>query len=205
MSEPITPIKTEEKKKFENLSGGGKTINLIPNLTHAEVKIEKKKIQLNTTSAVALVLFALLTLIIVGVNIFTKLDLNTQKKKLYALESTLGSKSELILGNDEILRRVDLYNKIAATTVSSKDVVLYFQTISSGFGTFEVIKLTGGTAFTLSGSARNLTNVSKLWYLLGNDVHIESVNLKSVVKDSSNARFTFEGVILPESFKTSAQ
>lgn len=196
---------TIQNEKFENLSLGGKSINLAPKLTRAEAKVEGKKIQINTSAAIALLVLVLFSIVVVGVNIFSKLGLNIEKSKQFALEEKIKQRNSLLLSNEEIIRRVNLYKKIETTTFSSKDVVIYWQDISSGLATIDSIELSEGLNFKSTGTAKTLTDVSKLWYLLGNDRRVETVNLKSVAKDSSLARFTFEGKLNLNEFTKATQ
>jgi hypothetical protein len=187
--------------KRNNLVRGLKSINLIPPLTEEQVVVEKSKIKLNVGASISLLFFFVFTLGIVGFNIFAKQELNSKKNQLYKIESELNLRDSLLSSNDEILKRINLYQKIEAETYSVKDIVLYLESISKGLGTIDTVEITEGKAFLIAGSGANLTEVSKLWYVFGNDAYIESVNLKTVSKDSTKARFTFEGVFNLESFE----
>lgn len=192
--------KTKSEKKI-NLVRGLKSINLIPPLTEEEAVVEKSKIKLNVGASISLLVLFLVTLSIVGYNIFAKQLLNNRKDVLFALESEVKEKSSILSANDEILRRVSLYQKIQANTYSVKDIVTYIQNLSLGLGNINSIEVVEGKYFEIVGSSSNLTEVSKLWYVLGNDRLIESINLKTVAKDSNSARFTFEGELKLEQFK----
>lgn len=181
-----------KQKMAENLIAG-KSINLIPPLTEHEAHIEKRKVSVNTNAAFALLFFFVLSLSIVGFNLFSKLDLNQRKEELYALEQSIRAREEVISSNDEILRRVKLYNSIEQSTYSSKDVINYWQGVSKGIATINQIDLTQGMTFEVTGTAKTLTDVSKLWYLLGNDAKVETLDLRSVAKDKTLVRFEFEG------------
>src|SRR5690606_38041553 len=99
-----------------------------------------------------------------------------------------------------ILRRVDLYQSIEAATFSPKEVLLYWQELFGKFGEIDKIELTSGLNFQISGSANNLTEVSRLWHLLSVDKRVARVTLGSVdtaYLDSDEtvkkASYTFEG------------
>src|SRR5688572_29208171 len=124
MSQP----KQVKQNPRNNLIRGLKSINLIPPLTHEETKVIESKGKINVGAAVSLFILFLLTLVIVGFNIFAKLDLNMKKDNLYKLETNLSLRDSLISSNEEILRRVNLYKKIEASTVSTKDIVVYLET-----------------------------------------------------------------------------
>lgn len=192
----------QEKQNIpENLAKGSKTINLIPTMTKEEVLVVETKSKLNVGAAISLFILILLTLGIVGFNIFSKISLNNKKTLLNNTETELKLRDNLISSNDEILRRISLFKKVEATTYSSKEIIQYFQTISNGVAVIDNYEITNGTMFEISGSSADLKEVSKFWYLLGNDKYIESVNLKTVIKDVGSARFTFEGTLKLDEFK----
>lgn len=190
-----------KQEKRNNLVRGLKSINLIPPLTEEQVVVEKSKIKLNVGASISLLFFFILTLGIVGFNIFAKQELNNKKNQLFKIENELNLRESVLSSNDEILKRLNLYQKIEAGTYSVKDIVLYLESISKGLGTIDTVEITEGKTFLIAGTGLNLTEVSKLWYVFGNDKYIESVNLKSVSKDTAKARFTFEGVFNLEQFK----
>lgn len=192
--EPTAEKIKEEAKKVENLRLGS-SINLVPRLTEAEIKVESSKIKINTSAAIALFVLFALSLLIVGANIVTKLDLNAKRKQLFNLEGEIRLKENVLSSNDEILRRVTLFEKIEETTYSSKDAVLYWQEISKGLAKITEISLSKGLNFEVTGTATTLTDVSKLWYILGNDEKIVNINLKSVTKSQAKVNFKFEGLL----------
>lgn len=209
VKEEVKPVKQEAKKKgkkknlphnFSRSEGG---INLIPPLTEAQEKTETSKFKLNLSAAYTLLFLVVLSILVLGFNGISRMALNTQKEKLFAMEKTSNLRSDLLSYNDEIVRRVALYRKIEGSAFSSKEVIEYWQSISQGFAAIDNIELTKGLGFTVTGSANSLTNVSRLWFLLANDRHVANVNLKTVVKDGTTARFTFEGELNLDEFISS--
>ncbi len=194
----------EKKKIAENISTGV-SINLIPPKTEVEVKIETRKVSLNMSAALALLFLFILSISIIGFNLVSKLELNNKKKELQAMEQSIRARGEIISSNDEILRRVKLYNSIEQTTYSTKEVIEYWESVSSGLGTISEVNLTQGMNFEVSGVSSSLKDVSKLWYLLGNDAKIESLDLKNVVKDGTSVRFNFEGRLNFKEFSKNAR
>ncbi len=77
----------------------------------------------------------------VGFNIFAKQELNSKKNQLYKIESELNLRDSLLSSNDEILKRINLYQKIEAETYSVKDIVLYLESISKGLGTIDTVEI----------------------------------------------------------------
>jgi hypothetical protein len=188
------PKKVPKKNKlpgnFTRSEGG---INLIPPLTEEEKKTETSKFRLNLSAAYTVLFLVVLSILVLGFNGISKMALNAEKEQLFELEKRSNLRSDLLSYNDEILRRVNLYNNIEESTFSSKEIVEYWQSISQGFAVITNVELTKGLGFTVTGTASSLTNVSRLWFLLANDSHVASVTLKTVVKDGATARFTFEG------------
>lgn len=192
--------KVVNKKIAENLVGG-KAINLIPPKTDAEVKVETRKVSLNMNAALALLFLFLLSVGIVGFNLVSKLDLNRRTEELQAVEQEIRARGDIITSNDEILRRVKLYTSIEQTTYSSDDVLRYWESVSEGLGVITEINLSQGMNFEVAGTSKTLEDVSKLWYLLGNDEKIETLDLRNVAKDDTFVRFNFEGKLDYEQFE----
>lgn len=193
--------KEKESPKRNNIIRGLKSINLIPPLTAQEVVVVQSKIKLNVGAAISLSILFLITLLIVGFNVFAKLELNSSKDRLYKLENTLNLRENIIASNEEIVRRVDLYRKVEGKTYSTKDLINYFQNLSNGLAKINTYEITDASTFVISGTSSSLLDVAKLWYVLGNDKYIKSVNLENVVKDSTVARFGFKGELDLGQFK----
>lgn len=195
------PKKKEKKKNlphnFTRSEGG---INLIPPLTESEKKTETSKFKLNLSAAYTLLFLVVLSILVLGFNGISRMALNSRKEALFDLERKSNLRSDLLSYNDEIVRRVNLYKTIEGSTFSSKEIVEYWQSIAQGFAQINNVELTKSLGFTVSGTATSLTNVSRLWFLLANDSWVANVNLKTVVKDGTSARFTFEGELNLDEF-----
>jgi len=83
-------------------------INLIPNLSEEEVVKETKKKTLNMGAVISLMALVVISILIVGFNIISKIQLNSEKEKLYNYEQRLGAVSYKITGNNEISERLKL-------------------------------------------------------------------------------------------------
>ncbi len=185
--------KKAKKKANPNISRGDGGINLIPPLTEAQVKTEKTKFTVNLSAAYTLLFLFVLTIIVVGFNVYQRLSLNSEKAQLFELERQLNLRSDLLGYNDEIVRRIKLYENIEETAYSSKEVLDYWEGITEGIGEINSIELSSGLGFEVTGVAGSLSDVARLWYLLANDPHIESVTIDNVIRDGATARFSFEG------------
>lgn len=192
--------KKKKKKRYNLVSGVG--INLIPPKTDEEIKVDSTKGKVNISAAIAILIIIIVSIAVVGFNIFSKLNLNNQKEVLAVLDQKLEGRASLIDSNNEMLARIDLYEEIKESTYSNKDVLDYWNAVIADYGSYDSVELTNSLGFTVKGSADSLTDASMLWYLLGNDKRIETVNLKSVSKDGNIVRFNFEGKLNFDEFRS---
>lgn len=180
-------------------------INLIPNLSKEEVVKETKKKSLNMSAVISLMVLVVVSILVVGFNIISKIQLNSEKEKLYNYEQRLGSMSYKITGNNEISERISLYNEIQKEAFSPRTVIEYINGIASKSGNIDIQKFDFGAklSFEIDGKAYSFEEVSKFWYLLANDSKVESIELNSVGKTDSDVRFTFEGNLVFTDFISS--
>ena len=180
-------------------------INLIPTMTKEEIKVDEKKKKINVSALVSLSLLFSVSILITGFNIISKIQLNTEKDKLFAYEKSIEAYNQFILGNNEILERVSLYKDIQEGKFSTKAVVDYVESIATKSGSSELIEFSfsGGRGFSFTGEAQDLEDVAKLWYLLTNDLRIEGITLKSISKGEDGTRFSFTGDLKLDQFVNS--
>src|SRR5690606_5622931 len=122
--------KKTKKKKNINLSRGDGGINLIPPLTESEVRTENRKFTINLSAAYTLLFLVVLSILVVGFNAYQRLSLNAEKEKLFEVERQVNLRTDLMGYNDEIVRRIKLYQSIEETSYSTKEVVDYWERIS---------------------------------------------------------------------------
>ncbi len=214
---PVAPVKAPEvkvekpevkplQKEEPNIPPVETSINLIPTLTKEEVIVEQKKKKLNVGSIVSLLILVVISIFIVGFNIISKIQVNNEKKVLSAYESKLQNSIQKIISSNEVVDRVLLYKDIEGKTYSPKGAIEYINKIASKSGNAQITKFTFGNdlSFTIEGTASNLENVSKFWYLLGNDPEVKEVNLKSVGNTSNRSTFAFNGKMVFEYFLSSS-
>lgn len=190
---------SEEEKLLLNTEGG---VNLIPKKSKAEVQKEKKKFSFSITSMISLVLLIMLSLGVVLFNILSKQQLNSAKEKLYNREAELENYADKIISNEEILDRTDLYKHLQQGVFSPKEVLEYVMGVVSKAGniTIRTFDLGNDLHFEMNGSTNDLSVVAKLWYMLGIDDNINTVNLNSVGKGDSGVSFSFEGELNSNKF-----
>ncbi|MCA9375255.1 hypothetical protein KC622_02915 [Candidatus Dojkabacteria bacterium] len=203
---------TQKKEKdFISTIYFGNGINLVPILSDEEEKLEEKKLNFNYFGAFVLLFLAILALVLIGIKAYNQSELSNEKSSLAAAEKEFRGKSDIIQANNSILRRVDLYQNIEAATFSPKEALLYWQELFGKFGTISKIELTSGLNFQISGSASNLTEVSRLWHLLSVDERVARVNLDSVdtayvdeTTSGKKASYTFTGELNFDYFSSEA-
>ena len=180
-------------------SDGG--INLIPILSKEEVQTEEKKKKINMSAIVSLIILFVISILIVGLNIVFKFQLNAEKEKLIKSEAQVEGLSQKIIGNNEILDRIYLYNDIEKGRYSAKAVLEYINGITSKTNcTLTAFAFTGLNGIEFTGKAQSLEDVAKLWYLLGNDSRIEKISLRAVGKSSQDVTFSFYGSFVLDNF-----
>jgi hypothetical protein len=189
-----TPVQTEG-----SLEEG---INLIPTLSKEEIRKEEKKAVLNIGSAFSLLALVLISVFVISFNIMSKMELNSNKEELYAYETQMKRMSQEIADNNEIVNRIYLFQNIKEGAFSPKEVVEYIEDIASTTGGISIssYEIQDNLSFEFTGDSQDLEKVSKFWYLLCNDSSISSVNLDSVSKGDSGAKFSFAGQFVYEDF-----
>lgn len=172
-------------------SGGG--INLVPLPTVQEVQTEERKGKFNVGGAFTVLLLVIFSLAIVGYNAYARITLSSKNAELKKVEKEIQAFSYAIKSNNEILDRYSLYQNVEDKTFSPKEVLVFWQDVSKGLGTVEGIELSEGLKFVIRGSAKNLTDVAKLWHFLSIDQRISRVNLDSMSVTDKGVQFSFAG------------
>ena len=181
-------------KREELLMRGGEGVNLVPKKSKAEVQKEQKSFSLSVGSIISLILLVILSLGVVLYNIISKGQLNSAKKELFEQEVRLESYQDKYISNQEIMDRIDLYKKFEKAVFSPKDIIDYIMALVNKSGDIDIngFDLDESLNIEISGSTSTLGIVSKLWYLLGTDENILTVNLSSVGKNDEGVSFSFE-------------
>jgi putative ubiquitin-RnfH superfamily antitoxin RatB of RatAB toxin-antitoxin module len=194
-SEQKQPDDKELTEDQNLLVNSGEGVNLIPKKSKAEITKEKKKFSFSVSSMISLTVLVVLSLGIVLFNILSKQQLNAAKENLDNRESEIEVYTDKIISNDEILDRIDLYRRLQEDVFSPKEILQYIMGVvnragSIGIRTFD---LADNLSFEMSGKTTELSVVAKLWYLLGIDDSIDTINLNSVGKGEDGVNFSFEG------------
>ncbi len=197
---PVTETPTLAQPANSSVEEG---VNLIPAMTKEEKIHVKKKNTLNIGSILSIIALATVAIGIVGFNIISKAQLNTKKAALTRVERTINSKMDKIVSNNAILARVKLYEQVKKNSFSHKKVVVFLNEMAARVEgvSYKSISISEALEFEISGRSPNLEQLSRLWYLLGVNDNVNTINLGSVSKVEDGASFSFEGQFNLENFK----
>jgi hypothetical protein len=211
-TQPPTPPNSEQptKKKGDNglsedeklLVRTGSSINLVPKKSQQEVQKEKKKFSFSVSSIMSLILLVSLSLGVVLFNIVSKQQLRLAEEKQYEIEVNLQAYTDKFISNEEIIERIDLYKDVQEGVFSPREVVEYVMEIVERQPNIEItsFNMTDELDFEISGNTTELEPVAKVWYMLGTDENIVTVNLESVGKGEEGVRFSFKGELERDKF-----
>ncbi len=176
--------KSEKKEAAFSMLTPEDGINLVPIMTKSEVAKEEKKGKLNLTAILSIVVFLMITFVVVSFSTLTKLQVENEKKKLTQYEEEASVLGEKILANEELLRRIFLYQDISSSQYSVKDIFDHFSSIAIRNGNTRLTNFvfTSDTSVFFKGECSTLECVAKFWHLLSTDSKFESVVLDSVSK-----------------------
>ncbi len=178
-------------------------VNLIPSLTKEQKSHVKRKNTLNIGFILSIIVLATVSLGIVGFNIISKTQLTAKQNALKRIEKTSNSKVDKISSNNIVLKRVRLYQDVKANSFSHKKIIEFFLEISTRVQgiSYTSVEISEDLSFELSGSAPDLEQLSRLWYLFGVNENIEEIGLDSFGKTATGANFGFQGKLILDNFK----
>jgi hypothetical protein len=196
------PIKQQvDSVKIGNRVSVGTGINLVPKATEQEIVLEGTKSTFNLSGALAILIFVVISMVIFGYNVVTKIELNNAKLDVSKAETAMQEKSDLVVMNEEMLKRIRIFNTVQTNAVSYKDVFDYWQLVSNTTSSLENIKLSSALNFTVNGTADSVSDVAKMWHLLSTDKRVINVNLKSMGAGTGSISYEFEGTLDYDYFK----
>ena len=178
-------------------------VNLIPSMTKEEKVHVRKKNTLNIGSVLSIIILVSIAIGIVSFNIISKAQLNSKKASLSRIEKSVNLGIDKISSNNAILSRVKLYQQVKEDSFSHKKIVEFLNSMAQRVQgvSYRSITISEDLSFELSGKSPDLEQLSRLWYLLGVNENIQTVNLGSVSKNEEGATFSFEGKLILENFK----
>jgi hypothetical protein len=200
--------KKPEKKEEEKKSIAPSTIveetgiNLIPTMSEVEIKTEDKKKRVNLGSLVSLSLLFSVTILATGFNIISRMQLDSQKRRLKEVEKRVMEYSYISSGNTEILERIFLFKDIQEGRISTRILIEELRGVAntSGNNVINTFAFPGGETFEISGNSSSLEDVAKFWYLMDNHEKFENVQLRSFSGTGDNASYSFTGRLNLEEF-----
>lgn len=177
-------------------------INLIPTMSEVEIKTEEKKKRVNLGSLISLSLLFSITILVTGFNIISRMQLDSQKRKLQEVEKRITEYSYVISGNTEILERIFLFKDIQEGRISTRILIEELRGVAntSGNNVINTFAFPGGEAFEISGKASSLEDVAKFWYLMDNHQKFNDVQLRSFSGTGDSASYSFTGRLNLEEF-----
>jgi len=177
-------------------------INLIPTMTEVEIKAEDKKKRVNLGSLISLSLLFSVTILVTGFNIVSRMQLDSQKRRLKEVEKRIMEYSYVTSGNTEILERIFLFKDVEDGRISTRILIEELRGVAntSGNNVIDTFAFQGGESFEISGKAASLEDVAKFWYLMDNHQKFNDVQLRSFSGTGDRANYSFTGKINLEEF-----
>lgn len=197
---PADQEKVVEQKFIEKINSGG-GINLVPTLSKDEQQALERKSKFSFAAAFFILSLVVISIIVVGFNIFTKFRLNLEQQRVKTLEAQVLERGDVLRSNNELLDRISLYKNVQQSTLSPKEIMVYWMELTADYGQIENIEISGGVKFNFRGSANSLNDVAILWHKLSIDERVTNINLENVGKSSDGKIiYSFEGQLNPEYF-----
>ncbi len=188
----------------DNVSiSGGANIDLMPVLSKGDLEVIEKKNSFDFRVVIFIFVVALISISFSLYNLYLTNTLENEKKKLNNLESQLLKETDLIRDNDFLTMRYDFYNHILETSVSSKDILVFWQEVCGDLCEIESIEITGekdSIMYEIEGWSDSLIKICKFWHFLSLDSRVSLVSLEDFsipTKDDEDTelKFSFEGTL----------
>ncbi|HNW32651.1 MAG TPA: hypothetical protein PKL44_00160 [Candidatus Dojkabacteria bacterium] len=202
-------VKSVVKEETPNLdevflADNDESINLVPILSKSEIVQEKKKVKLNIGSILSIIIFLTITIIIVLFSTISKIQVQKAQSELSKQEVEVKQLSSVILSNEEILRRIYLYQDISSNQYSARKIFEYFTQIASNLGDIELDQFDFQSVKSVSfeGKCPSLDDLAKFWYLLSEDDLVSRVSLEQFNKLDSVVKFEFKITMKEGNFST---
>lgn len=198
----VSPEELKEKEFIEKINAGS-GINLVPTLSKGEQKVIQKKSRFNFAAAFFILLLVVVSIAVVGFNILTKFQLRTENAQVRELEAEIVDRGDIVRSNNELLDRISLYKNVQQSTLSPKEILVYWKDLTADYGQIQEVEMQGGVDFTFRGTSSSLNDVAILWHKLSIDDRVLNINLESVGKsESGEITYNFEGELNSEYFSS---
>ncbi len=194
--EDVKTIAKDDAQSIEEvfLADNDESINLVPILSKSEIVQEKKKVKLNIGSILSIIIFLTITIVIVLFSTISKIQVQNAQEELNKQEAEVKQFSSVILSNEEILKRIYLYQDISSNQYSARKIFEYFTKIASNLDGVELDKFNFQSVKSVSfeGRCPSFEHLAKFWYLLSEDDVVDRVSLEQFNKAGSVIRFVFK-------------
>jgi len=194
--EDVKTIAKDDAQSIEEvfLADNDESINLVPILSKSEIVQEKKKVKLNIGSILSIIIFLTITIVIVLFSTISKIQVQNAQEELNNQEEEVKQFSSVILSNEEILKRIYLYQDISSNQYSARKIFEYFTKIASNLDGVELDKFNFQSVKSVSfeGRCPSFEHLAKFWYLLSEDDVVDRVSLEQFNKAGSVIRFVFK-------------
>lgn len=194
--EDVKTIAKDDAQSIEEvfLADNDESINLVPILSKSEIVQEKKKVKLNIGSILSIIIFLTITIVIVLFSTISKIQVQNAQEELNKQEAEVKQFSSIILSNEEILKRIYLYQDISSNQYSARKIFEYFTKIASNLDGVELDKFNFQSVKSVSfeGRCPSFEHLAKFWYLLSEDDVVDRVSLEQFNKAGSVIRFVFK-------------
>ena len=195
--------KQEVKAHADEIASISEGIDLVPLVTDVQAEKEDKKIKVNVSIIVSAFFLIIVSFAIIIVNVSFKNRLADEKEYLNTLTDDIRKNyTEVINSNNQIIDRINLYKEIKSTQYATDEVVDFFNDCALQVGnvTFTKFDINANSKISVRGSAANLQDVSKLWYILCNNNNLTNVTLTSMGKGVDKVSFAFSGTLVIDNF-----
>ncbi|MBP5204508.1 hypothetical protein J6Z48_02595 [bacterium] len=203
----LTPEEEEKQEEVkahaDEIASISEGIDLVPLVTDVQAQKEDKKIKVNVSIIVSAFILIVVSFAIIIVNVSFKNRLADEKEYLSVLTDDIRKNyTDVINSNNQIIDRIDLYKEIKSTQYATDEVVEFFNDCASQVGNVSITRydISANSKISIRGTAANLQDVSKLWYILCNNNNLTGITLTSMGKGVDKVSFAFSGTLIVDNF-----
>ncbi len=174
-----------------------KAINLIPQKTKEEVKDEVKKSKINVSGVLFVLLVVSVSLIVLGLNLYARLDYNSKNQKLANSKSDIIALQSTEKMQKTLNRKLSTYEAVKEGDFSADRVLRYLLDVSSDLSNVNSLYVDEGLNFQMEGTASSYSNVARLWHDMSRDKdYFSTVNLQYARKQTDTESPESEGSVI---------
>ncbi len=182
-----------------------KSIDLLPEIPKEEVEKVQKKGKLNLFGVLSIFLVVFVSIIILLLNLFFRIDYNNSDQKLADTNNEVLGLQYVELKQKTLNTKMDTYGSVREHDCSTDVVLEYLLEVAEGLSSVSGIYLDDSMLFQITGKADSYINVARLWHDMAQDEdYFEYVNLESVHLVDGNEEandkvtYSFSGKMIKE-------